>query len=520
MINQKSALLRQSILILIFLIFTVLLTYGKVLNYPFVQDDWGWIYRFKNNDLLSVFKMIFNIQGKTFFRPLGQAYFLFMFKFFGMNPLPYHLSALMIHVINAFFVYLIIKKIFANNLLAISTGILYSTASVHLDPLIWVVGIYELGTTFFFLLAFFLFLNKKYIFSALAYLISISFKESSIILPFILVAYHLYKNNSFKIKFKRFISTFYPYLIVIGIYGIIKLHAESVLSMHEKAPYAIRFFGVHLLKNAYLYCVWSFQSIFPYSITNNWKLNVGLFIAFLVVFFIFIIFLLKADYKKNKTKNLKPFLFLFVWFGFGLAPVFFMPNHSYRYYLTLSLPSFITAFLYLTSIGNVSLKKNFNLNLVILVSVISLISTTYNFHKINNEGINQSHLAVGTNRLVKRGKTVDIVKKGLYQYLPEIPDNAVLLFLNLNVWSFNKQKGPKVWYSNDTIEVYDSKYLRADKKGLYLDNPAETQREVYTGGKLKKIYLNKETTFIFLRKGTQLIPVKFDTLKNTLLWGK
>lgn len=66
--------------------------------------------------------------------------------------------------------------------------------------------------------------------------------------------------------------------------------------------------------------------------------------------------------------------------------------------------------------------------------------------RIYSEGLHQRTLVDGTNHLIARAAYVDLVRNGLTQWLPEPPENASLIIGNVDLWAFNKDSGPRVWY--------------------------------------------------------------------------
>ena len=72
------------------------LIYWRCVTFPFLQDDWGWLYNFSMNNSYDVMRSILSFEGKLFYRPLCQLYMFAMYRLFGENPVPFHIVALSI----------------------------------------------------------------------------------------------------------------------------------------------------------------------------------------------------------------------------------------------------------------------------------------------------------------------------------------------------------------------------------------------------------------------------------------
>jgi hypothetical protein len=58
------------------------------------------------------------------------------------------------------------------------------------------------------------------------------------------------------------------------------------------------------------------------------------------------------------------------------------------------------------------------------------------------------------------------------------------------VWAFGKDAGPRIWYQNPTLRVYDARTLSKDNNGWFLANPDESQADAFTGATTGRIDLN------------------------------
>lgn len=102
--------------VFLFLLTLGFICYGVVLNGPFLFDDEHFIQKNKyvqNFDLRQIFTTNVtegaNIEG-NFYRPLQQTLYATLYALFGENALPFHLLQLLIHILNAFLLWWLIKQ--------------------------------------------------------------------------------------------------------------------------------------------------------------------------------------------------------------------------------------------------------------------------------------------------------------------------------------------------------------------------------------------------------------------------
>jgi len=486
------------------IVVVVLGTYWQSLLLNFIQDDWGALYYFNKHDTLTVLQKLLGYDNKLFYRPLAQLYLFVMYKLFGANPIPFHIVAFLLHTINAFIIALILRIITRDALISYWVAILYAAAiAIHLDPLAWAVGIYDIGGAFFFFLSLYFFLKKNVYTSVILYFLGCLVKEALIILPVLFLVYLLiqnlrlkrtHKNKKILISIKQII----PFVPVFLIILMIKLSSGiSPLSLPAAHPYVIDLFGIHILKNFLTYTVWMYQSlisILPIKISSQafFILATG-FVLFHSLLIVLVFFRCQHHSFQNRR-----ILFLLAWLVISLLPVIFMPNHTYRYYATYALPAFLASlFLSLKYLSlSFHIKQHTVTISLIAITSFAVITSMFQGNQVYREQINQTTLSDGSNYLIRRAAFVNIVHTGLKKDLPSIPNNAVIVIGGADLWAFSKNRGPQFWYDNDTIRVYALSDLKYKDKRAYISNAIEKQGELYTEAK-KEFYIDPDKLFIY-----------------------
>ncbi|MDY6862637.1 MAG: tetratricopeptide repeat protein [Thermodesulfobacteriota bacterium] len=169
------------------------------------------------------------------YRPLRTVSFALTYKLWGFNPLPYRLTNVLIHFFIVFLIYLLVKKIFSNKILAFLTAVFFAVHPVHIETVTWIKNRSELFATFFYFsswLAFIKSIERKklsktfYIISIIFFFFSLLSKETAVTLPIVLFLYiycFLPKDD-----FKKQRIKILPYFFLVS------LHLVFLLAILEK----------------------------------------------------------------------------------------------------------------------------------------------------------------------------------------------------------------------------------------------------------------------------------------------
>lgn len=477
---------------------TVGLVYWHVIGLPFVQDDWDRLYHYQSDGLASLLQTTLSTEHKLFYRPLAELYLRIMYGLFGANPVPFHLVALAIHGSSAVMVGLIVQKIFRDRLLALLSAVVYGAAiAVHLDSLAWAVGIYDVAGAFCFLASIRLFIEDRRGASAAVYVIGCLFKESLILLPVILLAYDLLIDAGERAPrpARARLTEALPFLIGMLAVAAIKLSGESPLHYPANHPYALQLLGPHLLTNGLHYLTWMLQSLVPLPIPSVGLARVLPAVAVLVL----LALAARVKGPAAPSWHRRRVAFLLVWMSIGLVPVIFLPNHVYRYYATYSLAAFVPLALYLAreTLRTLTVGPVATAILLGSIGVTALFGSSLQAARIYGEGTAPRTFVDGTNFLIERAAYVEIVRGGLARLLPRPPRNAAIVLGNVDTWGFDRNRGPRFWYDDPSLDVYPLAKLRFRGDRLYIADLEVTQADAYTGGSRSRIRLDPARTFFF-----------------------
>jgi hypothetical protein len=491
--------------LIISVIVIVCAVYWQSLLLPFIQDDWGLLSLFQTNDSITLLKHFLDYENKLLYRPLAQGYLLLIYKLFGPNPIPFHVMALIVHVVNSYIISLILNIIICDRLISNLTALVYAAAiPIHLDSLAWVVGINDVGGAFFFFMCILLFLKNKPIISAIFYFFGFFVKESLIPLPILLFSYPLLINSTAALKetiLNKWKQTI-PFLLAMGVVLTIKLSGISPFDLPTTHPYVIDLMGVHVIKNIIIYPVWMFQALLPFLSFKKHSYQFGM--VLLLLYGILVVFRLRKE-----ESQFRRILFFLVWLLIGLLPVLFLPNHTYRYYATYSLPAFIGSFFFLIKCAFLSfdVKRKAIVAILISINFFAVFGSILQGNQVYRDKLYQNTLSDGTNGLIRKAALVDIVCKGLKQYLPSAQSNSIIVIGNVDLWSFHKDSGPQFWYNDSTIRVYALRNLKYKEGKWYIENPIQNKLQAKTRPINKKIFLNPSMLFIYKVLNERLIRI-------------
>ena len=188
------------------LLFTFLIYANTLLN-GFLYDDHPQI---ENNPYIHSFKYLGRIFGRhiegaaNYYRPLMMFGFLVDFHLFGASPYGYHLVNVLLHCAVVWLVYEVSTGLFSDRWIGFASGFLFALHPIHTESVDWVSAITDVQLTFFYILAFWLFLrlagedeNRKarmHTGLLLSFILALLSKEQAMTLPVLATIYeHFYR---------------------------------------------------------------------------------------------------------------------------------------------------------------------------------------------------------------------------------------------------------------------------------------------------------------------------------------
>lgn len=266
---------------------------GKlIINNPLVKDI-----------SLEGIKNIFTEKVYGLYHPLTTLSWAIEYHYKGNDPWIYHLSNLLLHILNSIIVYLIIKKLTKKHESGFFVALFFAIHPLHIESVVWLSERKDVLYSFFFLYSILVYQNylantaknKWLALSLLLFLFSVLSKSAAVVLPVVLLLFDYYYKRKITIKLIVEKIPFFVVSILFGIINILTQKSDEFLTDISQTynfperilliTYSISFYIVKLfipinLSVKYFYPV-KINGLLPY----NYYFSI-LFIALLIFIFI------------------------------------------------------------------------------------------------------------------------------------------------------------------------------------------------------------------------------------------
>lgn len=226
------------------LLFFLALTFYRLPQTFFQQDEWREFGKFAilEQNLGEGMRLVFL---KTFTEHLIPGDFILwylQYRLFHLNFPPYALLSLGLHFLNSLLVYYLVLIISRKKSLSLVVGLLFITNSIAHQATTWIsTSISTQGAVFFSLISIIMFFNylkskqqktALFLLALLFFLISLSFRESSIFLfIFFPIFWFLFSSEKTFSKLRKILLTlffvFFLYFLIRGIFLFININIEN-----------------------------------------------------------------------------------------------------------------------------------------------------------------------------------------------------------------------------------------------------------------------------------------------------
>jgi len=184
-------------------------------------------------------KILFSEQFVGNYQPITMLSYMIEYKFFGMNPFGYHLMNLIFHLFGTLFVFLIIKKLSSNDLIASITSLLFGIHPLHVESVAWIAEQKDVLYGFYFLWALYLYVSalatalkgvdvrlSPFRVGAilLLFLLALLSKAQAVVLPVVFFAVDFLMNRKFT---KKTILEKIPFFVLAVAVGLIAIKVQG-----------------------------------------------------------------------------------------------------------------------------------------------------------------------------------------------------------------------------------------------------------------------------------------------------
>ncbi|HZQ90357.1 MAG TPA: tetratricopeptide repeat protein [Terriglobales bacterium] len=191
-------------ILLAFVLLAAFLPYVGTLRYDWVYDDGGQIvynplvqsWRFAPRYLVEhMWSNQINVPP-NYYRPMFLLWCLLNYSAFGLNPMWWHLSTLVLHLLSTALLFYLARQLLRDDFSATIAALIFGVHPIHIESVAWISGVTDpLLAMFFFggLLCYLSFRDGRrwgWLLASLAlYFFAMGSKETGIVLPLVLLGY-------------------------------------------------------------------------------------------------------------------------------------------------------------------------------------------------------------------------------------------------------------------------------------------------------------------------------------------
>jgi len=198
---------RFDTIVIILLVAVNFVCFGNIFKNTFIWDDRALIVRDyhlrSTRHLRDIFTRDFFSHSDEevkygYYRPLITVSYMSDFYFWGLNPVGFHFTNLLFHIVNCCLIYLLAVRFFpASRYPGVLAAFLFAVHPIHTESVTWIAGRTDVICAFFFLFSFLLYFRpEKYngrpprallLISCLSFALALLSKEAALVLPLILL---------------------------------------------------------------------------------------------------------------------------------------------------------------------------------------------------------------------------------------------------------------------------------------------------------------------------------------------
>jgi hypothetical protein len=312
--------------LILILSIVIIISYVNSLGVYFIWDDYPSVVsnpRIRSLDLKNIFEPLYPEDNPSiakvpaYSRPLQIASYMVDYKIWKLNPFGYHVTNIILHVLNSILLYFLLALLLRDRIFAFMGSALFGTNPIFTSSVTYISGRADMLLLFFVILMIVFFIksveHKKlkiiyYILSFICFLGALLSREIGAMSILFLIIIYRWINKGIVTKTKILLYT--PFVVILFLWYYLKPSA---------AP-GYHFIWPKLLGNIFvLPTLWKGLSIYTFLSVFPFHLHMGRSITVVNSiqdkwFLISILFIISIVYSSVRFRNQKLFIFGFVWF--------------------------------------------------------------------------------------------------------------------------------------------------------------------------------------------------------------
>jgi len=297
-----------------------------------------------------------NLNGESFshffssyylgmYQPIGVLTFALNFAFHGESPFGYQLINLLLHLMNTFLVFVLIRKLKNNDIFAVFVAALFAVHPMHVEAVSWIATRSNALYSMFFLLAAIQYVNyikskfhfKYLVYSGMFFLLSLFSKSMAMSFPFmmLIIDYFYARKLAGKVLLEKI-----PFFMLTIIFGIVAVKAAESFGHIQSLTYEYNFLHrLLLISGAIFFYLWkmivpvNLSTIYTYPEVENGLLPIEYY--FSIVALAAVIFWI---WKARKMQ--RELIFGFGFFLISIGPV--LPFYWSRVFIVAERYTYIS----------------------------------------------------------------------------------------------------------------------------------------------------------------------------------
>jgi hypothetical protein len=123
--------------------------YASALTSYFISDDYAHLFTLRLPPVETLAELAKEGQASMFFRPAGFATLFWDYGIWGQEPLGYHLTNLLLHLISVIGVYFLCKNLGLDRETSAVSSLIFSILPIQPEAVVWIASRFDLTATCF-----------------------------------------------------------------------------------------------------------------------------------------------------------------------------------------------------------------------------------------------------------------------------------------------------------------------------------------------------------------------------------
>lgn len=414
--------------------------YWRTLSANFVADDWLVLDDLTRLGPWQAFLERANPIGSLVYRPLAWLYFALMYGTFGLNPVPFHVVSLLLHVANGTLVGWIGTRLAGDKVSGILAGCLFvALVSLHLDCFLWFVGMFDIGAMTCALLSTICLMHSRMKTSAAFMACALLFKEAAAFLPILFIVWMLLARG-------RLRSLFFHGVVIVA-YLVAKLLGASPFAINRNSGHAMELSWSVLVDRASEYITWLTTSFLPFLESSITTGALALLVLLLVLAWGI------SRYRAPRKVPFAHIALLLFWMLIALAPVLLLRNQSAKYYaFHAAVPVAVLASILVREITSRALPKRGTIVVALIVAGVAMANAWYT-ESMFSLGMKQRVINDGYFHLIKREAIVDALEDSLRACPQPLPHGTRIVVTGVSLDATGQSAAARLWFRDSTLRL-------------------------------------------------------------------